>query len=543
MKVADILEYVCLIVFTIGFFYIGIGSLYNHQFTHDFPQGYHHSDSFSHLLITYNIIDNGSVKYFPPYLANGFTDVENLYPFRPQIIGALFSLNSRLNPYDTLMFAIYLFAYLGAIIMYLIIRYYNKGIALLSLPVTLMFFNGFRNQWGFGQGDWGAMTASLMAIAVLWFIPYLKSRHIFIVIGIALAGLFFDHSSNIIILLYFGVLYSIYIFLFERDYIDKYLIKSLIFLFVIVVLLSGYYLLSFNSWSKSGSTFEIKQLFGYFTLYDGAPDYSTQIIDFGWMKLPIIIGFFLLIFYIKKYPKMVILGYSLLLANYSNLLGNSRSGEIKYFAPVFLCIFFGITLYSLLKFVKWKHIFVNVSLVLLLITPSTIKPYFNGDISISNKYNWEANEWIWNNTPKDAIIYNFYDQQYYMYYNTGFFGTKRITYIPEFNNLTYDVSNGILRRNMMSVSWSIATDYYLPKKEGLFRYEKRNRDVFFNWDICDSDYYIIKIQPFNERLLPLIQYNRAIREILLRHSFIKEVYSNEVISILKNENKGTDCIN
>ena len=64
-------------------------------------------------------------------------------------------------------------------------------------------------------------------------------------------------------------------------------------------------------------------------------------------------------------------------------------------------------------------------------------------------------------------------------------------------------------------------------------------DVNELFEMCDMDYYVTdKITSNNA----ITAYNRLIRNELLKNDWISEVYSNSIVSILKNNNPGDDCI-
>ncbi len=57
-------------------------------------------------------------------------------------------------------------------------------------------------------------------------------------------------------------------------------------------------------------------------------------------------------------------------------------------------------------------------------------------------------------------------------------------------------------------------------------------------NLCSIEYYyFVKFT----RESVLAQYNLAIRDVLLKNDWIKEIYFNDMVSILKNNKPGVDC--
>jgi hypothetical protein len=60
-----------------------------------------------------------------------------------------------------------------------------------------------------------------------------------------------------------------------------------------------------------------------------------------------------------------------------------------------------------------------------------------------------------------------------------------------------------------------------------------------NWDLCNMDYSVIELYVSNSAVM---ENNRVIRATLLKNSWMEEVFNNQVISIIKNNKLGEDCI-
>ena len=86
---------------------------------------------------------------------------------------------------------------------------------------------------------------------------------------------------------------------------------------------------------------------------------------------------------------------------------------------------------------------------------------------------------------------------------------------------------------------------YYAYRKSLFDYgyhaEEMGDNYFYDVkrDICDFDYIIMDKVSRQEALA---QYNIIIANELLKNDFIKPVFDNNVVVILKNNNRGEDCI-
>ena len=58
-------------------------------------------------------------------------------------------------------------------------------------------------------------------------------------------------------------------------------------------------------------------------------------------------------------------------------------------------------------------------------------------------------------------------------------------------------------------------------------------------DICNFDYYVFD-KVSREQVLANV--NLLIRELFIKNSGMREVYSNQIVSVIKNPNPGSDCI-
>src|SRR3989344_3293404 len=127
-------ELIVLVIVVCLALFVSIGAVWDSKIAHDFPFGYSASDAFQHQIRAESIKDMGNYQKEAAYIAKGFDDVVGFYP--PLIYHLAISLSavSGLQTYDIIFFIVFAAAVLSIVMMYFIIRKFNKSVALLSLP-------------------------------------------------------------------------------------------------------------------------------------------------------------------------------------------------------------------------------------------------------------------------------------------------------------------------------------------------------------------------------------------------------------------------
>ena len=195
--------------------WIGYGTLSNHQLNHTHPHGFLASDTFIQPGYAEHIKDVGNFKKFPVYGAFGYDDVIGYYPPIPSHLTALFSLSTGLSVHDSIILLITILTCVGSLLMYLIIRTFNKNIAILSLPLsTLVFHKNFFVAFTWGQ--WGLLFGSFLLIAVFWIMTKLDLNKSYILLAIFMSGVAMAHTSELMIAVLFILLYLLIKFLLKK---------------------------------------------------------------------------------------------------------------------------------------------------------------------------------------------------------------------------------------------------------------------------------------------------------------------------------------
>lgn len=86
----------------------------------------------------------------------------------------------------------------------------------------------------------------------------------------------------------------------------------------------------------------------------------------------------------------------------------------------------------------------------------------------------------------------------------------------------------------------------IPYSKNLFSYgfhaQEISQDYFYGYrDICSFDYYVFD-HGGSPQSQPILQVNAFIKGEFLKHQWMQEVFRNEVLSIVKNNGPGEDCL-
>ncbi len=551
-------------MFIAVFLFTGL-SVFENQLKHEVPLGYFASDAFFHAAETGYMSEQGRVKYASPAVVGGNRDVLDIHPPLLFETSGLFMTITGLAGYDAVYFTSALFLLLTALLMYSIIREFNKSIAILSLPLTILVFAfPFNNSMNLGQFLF--IAGAIFMLAMIWSVKHLKEKKMWIVLGFFASATAIAHQPELI----YAALFIIALLafrLYKKDFEIK-TIKALAAAGILAIILSLYSLRIFlMSWvtGGTGATLSFTTDAGVvgrgFTeitlmtlgqnIYDGAVGTIISIL----IRLLIIAGIVFTIIQAKKRNYATATGIFGVVISFLIYVGlEKRAFAHRWLWYIYLSVFLGIGLYTLLnRIVKWKTTYsVALAIIVLLIFFPAVSGKTKG--TIMDSYNWEALQWISNNVEEKAVVHYFYvgnlEQSSTLYFS------DRVSRL-----IVYDYYIDALRTGQIHKNYSFGLAYgyvqYVcergPLSFGYYEYyEKQSNqsclkefpgllkgELQQNTNICDIKYYY-----FNKagRIEQLAQYNMAIRDLLLKNSWIKEIYSNPLVSILKNENPGADCL-
>ena len=547
------LEKIILVVFFTSILFLGPGTLFDHKIKHDFPFAYFASDAFQHQIRAEGIKEMGNFRYEAAYISKGLENVVGRYPPALYHIAVIISYASGVETYDAIYFAVAFFAIMASLVMYFIIREFNKAVAMLSLPLAMIIFSN-PVAIGFLWGHWPSILAQSFMVAFFWSIMRIDLEKSFIIIALLLAAIALTHTSELIFALIFLALFFGTKILAKK--LSKNDTKTVSLSLIIFALISFYYLVIFyNTWmSGDGYSFVVEPV------WNGNPGF--YIVGFGLLLIPMIFGMLFSLSKLKELHVSIILAFAMLLSGFLNYIGfGLRSFQIRFFWPIYLSVFLGFGIYILLKFItkKWNFIYTSVVFILLIVsfsgivnfpvlkqTSSQIIPYMphlNRDTSqgIMNQFHWEALEWLSKNTEKNAEVYFFYGDIYSQ--DALLRNSKRTHYLIEPEDFVKALQERKIKRDYITEfpGDSGGGISYRTSFLGFKSYAETEPDAFYYGprDICDFDYYVLDKASGQQ---VLAQYNLLIAQELLKKDFIKPVFENEVSLILKNNNPGVDCI-
>lgn len=549
------LECVFLLIFIPVFLQISLASSWDHSLKHEFPYSYLASDAFLHQSSAQFMKETGRIKYAAPYIYGGHNNVYEEHPtFLPQL-SSTFSILSGIKVYDSIILITVFAALIIILIFYIIIRKSNVNIAMIAIPLTLLIMKQGFNVWRF-WGYWLFATGVMCMAASLWAITNFELKNSFLLIGIFLAGTAIAHLPEYIFALGFMGLLFLFLLIKKEKFKQNY--KKFIYAGLISIVFAIYHINVFRL-----SLFLME---GYRNAWDpvalrgGLPPLTLQ--GLGFSVIFIILGLlvFMVFLFSKKRKIFVPASVSLFtfLLGFLVLIGmGKRSYSHRQFWFIYLSFFFGLGIYQLIslilkKYKNWASFF--VALILLVVFA---KPLWglNYGLGIMDKYNWDGLQWISKNIPEEAFVYYFYAEP--ITSNAPVYNSKRVSLNVQLNDFIEAVQTGKIQRNY-KFRWNRGLTVYLCNRGflsyGYYKdelkidknekcepgYEKLRKppENITNKDICAIEYaYFNKVT----RQPAITQYNLAIRDLLLKNEWIHEIYSNGVVSILKNDKPGVDC--
>lgn len=134
------LEWAYVFLFSLLLVYIGMATTMNFQLAHPFPYSLSASDAFGEVAYTEGIKELGNYKVLPSYIRYGFGDTLGFHmPIYNHIV-AIFSFASGLEVWDSLLVIGFLYSIFGLLAMYLLIRDFNRDVALISIALSVFLY-------------------------------------------------------------------------------------------------------------------------------------------------------------------------------------------------------------------------------------------------------------------------------------------------------------------------------------------------------------------------------------------------------------------
>ncbi|MBI2658933.1 hypothetical protein HYX05_02405 [Candidatus Woesearchaeota archaeon] len=522
--------------------FIGPGILFDHKIKHQFPYAYLASDAFQHQVRAEAIKDAGNFRYEAFYISKGYDDAIGRYPPVLYHIAVIYSYLGNFEVYDSIYFITFLFSCFGILVFYLVIRAFNKNIAILSLPLSLLIFSK-TPMIGFVWGHWPFLLGQFFLVALFWGFAKISLEKSFLFIGIFLGAVILSHTANLVFALFFAFLFLVMQLLNKN--LSWVLIRKIIYICIIAFVLTVYYLIIFKN------TWVITQPY-QFALMPVWSDPGLYILDFKIIAAFIFIGaIFSMLSFKAGANTATLASFSMLLLGFGNYIGFGwRAFQIRFLWPIYLSFFFGFAAYKILRFFikNWGTIHsVIFGLFFIFLFVGVVKmPFILQYEKFSNSglmddYHWSALKWLSGNAEHDSKIYFLYGDIYSQ--DALLRNSKRLHYQVDPDDFAKALQNKKLKRYYVSEQPGDGGGGIAVRK-GLFRFEypiqsRPPEDFFGHQDICNFDYVVLdKVS----RQPVLAQYNLIIAAELLKKEYIKQVFENDAVMILKNKNIGDDCI-
>ncbi|MBI2655694.1 hypothetical protein HYX06_04715 [Candidatus Woesearchaeota archaeon] len=536
------MEKIFLLAFFGLFLYLGSGFLFDHKLSHDFPYAYMASDAFQHQTRAESIKDAGNYRNEASYIVFGVKDAIGYYPPVLYDLSVMLSHLSGLEVYDAIYFLVFFIAGFGALAMYFVIRQFNKNIAIISLPISLLVFaNGLYT--GFTWGHWPAIAAQAFLVCVFWYTSRIGLEKSYMFLAIFMAAAFMTHTSEALFAGIYLVIFYIASVILARK-IDLKLAKNLIISGSLCLAIISYYFVIFIYVWLPRQAYE----FGVGRAWDNPTIYLS---DFKFFFLLILVGILLSIIFIKKSLVPSIASLSMIIVGSGNYFGfREKAFQLRFFWPVFLSFFIGFAVYWILKLIikEWKlaYSFILSGLLVAAIVVDNVPfvPHYNAPNSgsgIMNPYHWEVFKWARQSTNRESTVYFFYGDIYGQ--DALLRNTKRTHYqvIPE------DFIDAINKKEIRRFYDTESPGDHgggVPYKKSFLSFGSRLNEapqgfLYGKRDICAYDYYVfdkVSRQPV------LAQYNLLIASELQKNGSAAVVFENQVAIIMKNSNPGADCI-
>lgn len=534
------LEKIYIAVFFLVFLLIGPGFLLDHKIKHEFPYGYLASDAFQHQVRAEAIKDIGNFKYEAFYISQGFKDAVGRYPPILAHLTAVISVVSSLETYDSIILVSFLFISASALIFYLIIKKFSEGVAILSLPLSLLVFSKAPFT-GFLWGHWPSFLGQFFLIALIWALANADVKNSYILIAIFLAGIALGHT--VVLFPGLAVLAVYLISKAARKELKFAELRNLLIAAVIAAISSFYYLVIFmNSWAKA-NPFSFSPL----AVWEGNP--GLYLLDFKLLAALMAIGLVLSLMRLKNF--IAAASVSMLLLGFGNYITfPDRAFQLRFFWPIYLSFFFGLSAYHLAKTAsknmsKAKFIAVGGIFIFGLAgfakIPGILQAERFSTQGVMDGAHWEVMEWLSKNIPQDSSVYFFYGDIYNQ--DAILRNSKRNHFLIDPQDYAEAIKDRKIKREYLTERPGDGGGGTVYKKSffqfGSHQSEEELEYFYGQRDICAFDYYVFDkaaVQP------AFSGYNMLMASELLKKDFIKLEFDNKISIILKNGEPGEDCI-
>jgi len=538
-----LIELVFLALLFGGLLYIGPGAVFHRQLSHEKPVYFAAGDGYLYAKLTNYAYDAGSFKYLPPYSAAGFNDSIEYHPPLMPVLAAAFAHTAGLHGHDAMALMMALGMLFGALLMYWLVRSWNKTVAMLGAALfVFLYISRFAIGYTWGQVLFHLGTFFLMALFYLMGKQDLK--HWWVPAGILIAGTINAHTSETFFFYVFAVFFLSVKFVVRQlpKHELVWWLKQLALASLLAVILSFNYIIIFHN--GYGADPENQLRF----------DKPMKPEDFGAVRAPLLTDFTMpvliallvgvaiaAVLACKQAHAALLASGFMFLVGMSNYIGIEslfyRAFQTRFAWPAYLAVFFGITLYFIIKkFTRNTLIIAIVGIALAGFFVQQNYQTLNAEIIYDQQ--WEGIEWLYANTDPMATVLFLYGDSYDQWVRM----VKRPAFLASASDLVAMAQSGTLRR-MVQIEPFVVNDVYLLYRKSFFEFgrhaKEQNITIFpAKFDLCSYDYYVIDRRSAYQP--QLAQLNVQFANLFLAHNMTMQ-FQNDHLVILKHR-AGGECI-
>lgn len=543
-------EKIYLIIIFFFILWAGVANLWDYKINHDFPFSYMASDTFQHQVRIDSIKQMGNYRYEAPYIAGGFKDAIGFYPPLMYHLDVIMSYASGLENYDIAYLLTFIILCFSSLAFYLIIRRWNKHIAMIALPLSFLLFTrgpGIGPYALITWGSWPLIFGQFFLICFFWYMTNFDLKYSWIFLAVFLSAIALQHQTELLFAAGFMIIMGIW-WLAKKEF-SKEKIKHFTSGILLFLVISAYYLIIFRF-----TLVKTQVPSGFNIVATTSTDQTLYLSNFGLILPLLIIGMIIALFMLKKkFSTPILISFFMLLVGFGNYIGLERHAfKTRCLWPIYLSLFLGISIYYLLKLVikKWKTAYsFAIGIILAIILSGVVAiPYIPHSerftsAGIMNQYHWQTFNWIKGNTDEDSKVLFLYGDVYNQ--NAMLRNTFRVPYMVNTEEYVSALANRTINRHIGIYLLGDHHGVHYAYRKSLLDYgyhaDEIGKDYFYNTqrDICDFDFIIVdKVSS----QAALAQYNILIANELIKNDFIKPVFDNGIVVILENSNRGEDCI-
>lgn len=502
---------------------LGPGVILDRGLYHSMPFNYKANDAAVHLGYITWLQEHGAWDVYAPWFSMNYADVVAFNPPILYVASVIFSNATGMPLWDSIYFIVLMFAILGCLAFFLILKRFDKWVALLACPIFLLIFF-VKFSLVFTWGTWIFVVGSVILIGFFYYFdhPWLAP--------ILLAGTALCHTPEYI----FGVGFLVFYVAYNKG---KDWWPHLRTVLISVLISSVYLWIFYNTWMQV-TPYHFKVEFAS-TGFDIG---TVTLMDFSLLLIPLAFGLLLLSFNFLKLKEKrlpILIGWYMIGIGLTSLIGfGLRAFQTRLFWPIYLAVFIAYPIYFFIQNLTEdkKRVIVAVAVILLSLGVVLTHQIDKEKSSVFFKDRWDSFQWIKANTAPTAKILNFYsfdtDQKALLWLS------ERNVYFIEKENLHLLFNGTNLSRYVpvRQIGECKSSYAYLDGLKFKYHWDELNKTDSSLMDLCGFDYYTLSSLNPDPTLTELHKY---ISSVFINNN-MSVAYNSGGVLILKNE--GGNCV-